>query len=171
MWIYETPKDLADSVRVLSYPYQTRVGDWLEFAVELHTVDERLKLVVTECTCWAGDTVDASKPSYALYNKNLNPCQRERTLELIPMDLTRFAFRYEAFAFTGYDIVTIECDAIVCLKTEATQECDRTCGGFKPPPAYGRRRRRRQAAGEHRIIRVFSGPVYVVNRHVQDSSE
>nr|KAG5706609.1 hypothetical protein BaRGS_005679 [Batillaria attramentaria] len=145
---------------------QFNITMWLsspvEFAVQLHTVDTRLKLVVTNCTCWAGLGVDIGNPQMRLMTEK---CPVETSLKILPFNRTMMGYRYNVFQFVNYSEVTIECDAIVCLNTEDTDVCDRSCTNDKPPPSYGRRRRRRrrQADTEHPVIRVFSGPVYIVN--------
>nr|KAG5706613.1 hypothetical protein BaRGS_005683 [Batillaria attramentaria] len=115
MKIYQ---DQGFSQEVTGYPFQLPLGDWLNAAVDLESVDSRLKLVVTDCTAKADET-NPDAPSFPLYQ---NKCVTEQTLEVHPIDKVKFGLRFQPFIFVGYQNVFLECDALVCLTTEITEE-------------------------------------------------
>ena len=58
-------KDFAFSEEVKFYPHRVHVGDWLNAAVHLDSVDSNLKLVVTDCD------VKASAGTSSVLSRNL----------------------------------------------------------------------------------------------------
>ena len=70
-------------------------------------------------------------------------CVSDRsTLEVYPLSQVKFGLRLQSFVFVNFPYVVLECGAIVCLTSEVTSECDRTCNNSKPTPSPAGRRRR-----------------------------
>ncbi|KAK7094765.1 uncharacterized protein [Littorina saxatilis] len=133
-------QDRGFSVATPTYPFQLNLGDWLNAAVNLKDIDSRLKLVVTQCTAKANGS-DPDAPTKPLI---IDKCIADRaTLETYMLSDVKVGLRLQSFVFVNYPLVVLECEAIVCLNSEATAECDRSCNNSKPTPtpATGRRRR------------------------------
>lgn len=149
------------------YPFQLTLGDWLNAAVDLESVDSRLKLVVTDCVAKASAT-DLAAPVYPLYQ---NKCVTEQTLEVHPISNFKFGLRFQPFIFVNYPNVVLECAALVCLQTEVSEECDRSCNNAKPTPAptpapTGRRRRSVEARP---VYRVHTQPVHIIVQQMPEN--
>ncbi|XP_005100727.2 deleted in malignant brain tumors 1 protein [Aplysia californica] len=123
-------------------PVQIPLGEYLNMAVLMTDYDDQLKLVVTDClTTPAGDVLGNVKK--VLFS---NKCSQEPTLSFYPLSHDKYGFRFKPFKFVGFDLLYVHCDALVCLKSDLTQECDRTCNNEKPGTTGRRRRRRRSLA-------------------------
>ncbi|KAL8611816.1 hypothetical protein ACOMHN_053537 [Nucella lapillus] len=128
------------------YPFQLTLGEWLNAAVELEAIDSKLKLVVTDCTA-SPNMSDPASPSINLLQ---DKCVADRaTLEMHPLSQVKMGMRLQSFSFVNYPLVVIQCNTIVCLTSEVTSECDRSCNNSKPAPAAsgGTGRRRRDVSG------------------------
>ncbi|XP_070189520.1 scavenger receptor cysteine-rich domain-containing protein DMBT1-like [Littorina saxatilis] len=158
MLFYE---DRMFTTEVATYPYQLLMGDWLNMAVILYTTDPRLKLVVSQCL--AEPVVTSGRgPKLIFYN---NKCLvDDQTSATYPLSKNRFGFRFQSFVFERYDTVRLECDAIVCLKTDQSASCDRSCNSAKPDTDKRRRRQVFDISGtDHTVYSVFSPLIHVVN--------
>ncbi|XP_062622027.1 deleted in malignant brain tumors 1 protein-like [Saccostrea cucullata] len=118
---------------VTNYPLVLTLGEWLNVAVTLETDDSNLKLIVPDCVA----TPSTSKTDPTTYPLFETKCQRDPTLGFFPLNSTSFGFRYKTFKFVNFDLVYLHCRAFVCLLSEKTAECDRSCNST----VAGRRRR------------------------------
>ena len=91
------------------------------------------------------------------------------TLEEYPLSQDRFGLRFQSFVFVGYPYVVLDCAAIVCLTSEVTSECDRSCNSAKPTASSGSSGRKRRDVLEESngetdktVYRVFSQRIMVV---------
>ncbi|KAK7107257.1 scavenger receptor cysteine-rich domain-containing protein DMBT1-like [Littorina saxatilis] len=150
------------TTEILVYPYRLPMGDWLNMAVVLRTTDTRLKIVVSQCLAEPVITTGRG-PNFIFYN---NKCLVDDTTSAAyPLALNRFGFRLQSFVFDNYPVVRLECDAIVCIKTDKSASCDRSCNSAKPDTD---RRRRRDVVGstdgtDHTVYSVTSPLIYVLN--------
>ncbi|XP_070183692.1 ZP domain-containing protein-like, partial [Littorina saxatilis] len=120
---------------VTNYPYVLPMGAWMDMAVVMNTSDSRLKVVVTYCLAAPGMNPTIGQ-NFVFYN---NKCLiRPNISATYPLANNRFGFRLQSFVFSGFNVVQLRCNAIVCLQNDTTQECDRSCSSAKP---IGRRRR------------------------------
>ncbi|BFZ20267.1 hypothetical protein BsWGS_23306 [Bradybaena similaris] len=124
-------------------PVKFPLGEYLYMVVSMHDYDPNLKLVVTDCV--ASPTGDFSGGSVrrVLFR---DKCRVEDSLTFYPLSNFQFGFRFKPFKFVNYDVLYIYCDSIICLASDNTQECDRTCANSKPnatttPASSGRKRR------------------------------
>ena len=54
-----------------TYPFQLNLGEWVNAALELESIDDRLKLVVRDCSAKANLTDPASPTKALLNNKSV----------------------------------------------------------------------------------------------------
>ncbi|CAG5126066.1 unnamed protein product, partial [Candidula unifasciata] len=130
------------TVPVNENPVQIPLGEYLNMVVSMEEYDPNLKLVVTNCIASPTGDILANIRRILFADK----CSQEPSLTFYPLSNFRFGFRFKPFKFVGYDILYIHCDAIICLASDNTQECDRTCANSKTnvtttPASSGRRRR------------------------------
>ena len=69
-------------------------------------------------------------------------CSEEDSLTFYPMSNDKFGFRFKPFKFVGHEILYIHCDAIVCLASDVSKECDRSCDNAKGDNSDKKRRKR-----------------------------
>ncbi|XP_070182796.1 scavenger receptor cysteine-rich domain-containing protein DMBT1-like [Littorina saxatilis] len=144
---------------VVNYPYQLPMGDWMNMAVVLNAPDNRLKLVVTNCLA-------APVPNIPIGQNNLfynNRCLMQPTISATyPLNNNMFGFRIQSFAFLNAPQVVLQCDVIVCLATDGTAQCDRSCNSNKP---VGRRRRdtMETSNANHTVYKVYSRLINISN--------
>ncbi|XP_071097739.1 scavenger receptor cysteine-rich domain-containing protein DMBT1-like [Haliotis cracherodii] len=135
-------------------PLRLPLGEWLNVALQLENVHERLKLIVPDCVATPNN--DINNPiRYPLFR---NSCRDEPSLAFFNLNQTRFGYRYQPFAFVGYQEVFLHCGAFVCVLDDLSAECDRSCNSSKGEPTTGRRRR---AAFPREKVYVHSGPIMV----------
>lgn len=86
-------------------------------------------------------------------------CQHDPTLGFFPLNSTSFGYRYQTFKFVNFDQVFLHCKAFVCLVSEKSAECDRSCNSTTntTPAPSGRRRR------EAMVRTSYTKPIY----HIQ----
>ncbi|XP_025112753.1 deleted in malignant brain tumors 1 protein-like [Pomacea canaliculata] len=147
--------DMQFSNPVVSYPYQITLGSWINAAVELQSADSRLKLVVTDCFSTPNASYYNSSNMYSLYKTKC--VVKDSTLEVYPLSLSKFAMRLQPVLFVGKPTVALVCNAIVCLDSEVTQECDRSCNNSKPVAT-----RRRRAAESRPVYTVTTDIINIV---------
>lgn len=82
---------------------------------------------------------------------------KDSTLEVYPLSLSKFAMRLQPVLFVGKPTVALVCNAIVCLDSEVTQECDRSCNNSKPVAT-----RRRRAAESRPVYTVTTDIINIV---------
>ena len=98
------------------------------------------------------------------------PAERSR-LETYPLSKVKFGLRFQSFVFVNYPYVQLECDAIVCLTSEVTTECDRSCNNSKPVNSNGRKRRDvLETSNSRPVYRVFSQRIIVVGIPLNSST-
>lgn len=86
-------------------------------------------------------------------------CQHDPTLGFFPLNSTSFGYRYQTFKFVNFDQVFLHCKAFVCLVSEKSAECDRSCNSTTNTTPAPSGRRRREA-----IVRTsYTKPIY----HIQ----
>ncbi|XP_071157328.1 scavenger receptor cysteine-rich domain-containing protein DMBT1-like [Mytilus edulis] len=136
-------------ITALNGSVQMTLGEWLNVALTLESIDPNLKLVVPDCK--ATPTNDPNDPTF--FNLFSQKCQKDPTLGFFPLNSTSFGFRYQTFKFVAFSNVVIQCDAIVCLVSEKNAECDRSCNST----STGKRRKRDVSSRE--IYRVVSSPL------------
>lgn len=108
---------------VSDFPLNLTLGEWLNVALTLENVDSNLKLVVPDCL--ATPTSQETDPTnYPLFE---DKCQHDPTLGFFPLNSTSFGYRYQTFKFVNFDQVFLHCKAFVCLVSEKSAECDRSC--------------------------------------------
>ncbi|XP_076436805.1 scavenger receptor cysteine-rich domain-containing protein DMBT1-like [Babylonia areolata] len=163
------------SVPTTVYPYQLVLGDWLDAGIELDNKDDRLKLVVTDCVA----SPNFSDPNPVTVDLLKDKCVADpNTLEVYPLSKVKIGLRLQSFIFVNHPIVILQCSAIVCLTSEVTAECDRTCNNSKPAVSgsgsgsgggSGGKRRRRDVSdagsgvsGGKTVYTVRSLPVVLV---------
>ncbi|KAK3107649.1 hypothetical protein FSP39_019166 [Pinctada imbricata] len=117
-------------------PLNLTLGEWLNAALTLEAVRSDLKLVVMHCEA----TPTTNQHNVINYPLFIDKCERDNTLTLVPLNSTSFGFRYQTFMFPYHEMVYIHCDALVCLQSEKTEQCDRSCN--RPSTASTGRRRR-----------------------------
>ncbi|XP_052092019.1 deleted in malignant brain tumors 1 protein-like isoform X1 [Mytilus californianus] len=136
-------------ITALNGSVQMTLGEWLNVALTLESIDPNLKLVVPDCK--ATPTNDPNDPTF--FNLFSQKCQKDPTLGFFPLNSTSFGFRYQTFKFVAFSNVVIQCDAFVCLVSEKNAECDRSCNST----STGKRRKRDVDSRE--IYRVVSPPL------------
>ncbi|KAK6195640.1 hypothetical protein SNE40_001026 [Patella caerulea] len=140
---------------VSQYPVRMPLGEWLNVALQLESIDERLKLIVPDCV--ATPSINRSDPiNYPLFEKN---CPNEPTLGFFPLSQIKFGYRYQPFMFVNNPLVFLHCGAFVCLVEEETAECDRSCNTTKPDATA--RRKRDVTATTRTKYYIDSGPMMV----------
>ena len=98
------------------------------------------------------------------------PAERSR-LEMYPLSKVKFGLRFQSFIFVSYPYVQLECDAFVCLTSEVTAECDRSCNNSKPVNSNGRKRRDvLETSNSRPVYRVFSPRIIVVDIPLNSST-
>lgn len=124
---------------VSNYPLNLTLGEWLNVALTLESVDSNLKLVVPDCLA-TPTTQETDPTNYPLFE---NKCQNDPTLGFFPLNSSSFGYRYQTFKFVNFDQVFLHCKAFVCLVSEKSAECDRSCNSTTntTPAPSGRRRR------------------------------
>ncbi|XP_059149668.1 deleted in malignant brain tumors 1 protein-like [Physella acuta] len=127
---------------VTETPVTLPLGEWLNMAISMEEYDSRLKLVVTTCVSTPTGNVNGTVKKVLFQDK----CSQESTLSFYPLTNFKFGFRFKPFKFVGYDILYLQCDAIICLASDNTKECDRTCNNTKPVNATSTGRRKRSDA-------------------------
>ncbi|XP_067661710.1 uncharacterized protein [Haliotis asinina] len=138
----------------LQVPLRLPLGEWINVGLQLENVHDRLKLIVPDCVATPNN--DINNPiRYPLFR---NSCREEPTLAFFNLNQTRFGYRYQPFAFVGYEEVFLHCGAFVCVLDDMSAECDRSCNNAKGATATGRRRR---DAMPREKIYVQSGPLIV----------
>ncbi|XP_061184939.1 deleted in malignant brain tumors 1 protein-like [Saccostrea echinata] len=118
---------------VSNYPLNLTLGEWLYVSLTLENVDQNLKLIVPECVA-TPSTSYTDPTNHPLFK---NKCQCDATLGFFPWNTTSSGFRYKACKFAQFELVYLHCKAFVCLLSEKTAECDRSCNST----IAGRRRR------------------------------
>lgn len=100
-----------------------------------------------------------SKPKITDLTDLFCRCQNDPTLGFFPLNSTSFGYRYQTFKFVNFDQVFLHCKAFVCLVSEKSAECDRSCNSTTNTTPAPSGRRRREA-----IVRTsYTKPIY----HIQ----
>lgn len=140
---------------VSNFPLNLTLGEWLNVALTLENVDSNLKLVVPDCLA-TPTTQETDPTNYPLF---ADKCQNDPTLGFFPLNSTSFGYRYQTFKFVNFDQVFLHCKAFVCLVSEKSAECDRSCNSTTNTTPAPSGRRRREA-----IVRTsYTKPIY----HIQ----
>ncbi|XP_046558298.1 deleted in malignant brain tumors 1 protein-like [Haliotis rubra] len=135
-------------------PLRLPLGEWINVGLQLENVHDRLKLIVPDCVATPNN--DINNPiRYPLFR---NSCRDEPTLAFFNLNQTRFGYRYQPFAFVGYEEVFLHCGAFVCVLDDLSAECDRSCNNAKGNTTTGRRKR---DAMPREKIYIHSGPMIV----------
>ncbi|CAL1533536.1 unnamed protein product [Lymnaea stagnalis] len=135
------------SIPVTESPVAIPLGEWLNMAMVMEEYDSRLELVVTDCI----GTPTGNKNGAIKQVLFANKCSQESTLSFYPLTNFKFGFRFKPFKFTGYDLLYLHCDAIICLASDNTRECDRTCNNTKPNTTTSTTGRRRRSADQYHL--------------------
>lgn len=154
-------QDQLFKAEATTIPFRLTLGNWLNIAVELNSSDPRLLLVVKNCRARASGNsgADAIAPKNLLIDKCIADRDKD-TVEVYPLNMVKFGIRLQSFLFVNYPNVVLECDSIVCLSSEVTAECDRSCNNTKPV-ATTSGRRRRETNELMTLYTVTSWPVYI----------
>ena len=138
---------------------------------DCHTIPDIEFFLSTNILCFV--SIDAEQPirlSVTLCNMLylvtlilLAPCCRcatEEYVEILPLSQQRLGIRWKAFSFINHPLLNLECKTIVCLKSEVTKDCDRSCDSAKPD--VRRRRRKRDAVRTVRDVYWIQSPPFVL---------
>ncbi|KAL3871999.1 hypothetical protein ACJMK2_039970 [Sinanodonta woodiana] len=147
---------------VTQSPLQLTLGEYIYAMLILTDTSYNIRLVVSNCIA----TPSTNKSDAVQYPLFQNKCEKDATVAFFPLNNTMFGFWFQTFKFVNFDTVYIHCDGLLCLVSENSAECDRSCNATD----RNRRRRRHSFHGVETSFQVSSAPVYVFSKQANEQN-